>query len=248
MSDFAPGFASRHHNAGAALRRAFDAPGLGFAAADPRLGTPEPSPVRPFAAEPITPKHFSPAAERAERTEWVEPADRAAADMGFNDPIARARAEGHAQGYAEGRADAAADTLAGVHRDRGLIEEIARGLAEGRGFDRDRLARQLRQTVLGLVRRLVDETAIDAERLSGRVAAATKLLADSAESALLRVHPDDVALLDGRLPVTVFAAGDATVARGSFVLEAASTVVEDGPDLWLDQLTDAIDRAALPTC
>ena len=31
--------------------------------------------------------------------------------------------------------------------------------------------------------------------------------------------------------------------RGSFVLESASTVVEDGPDLWLDQLATAIGEA-----
>ena len=240
-SAFSPGFASRHDNAGAALRRAFEAPGMGFAEADIRQAARgHAAGPRHFSPEPVTPTHFSP----AEPT----PADLTAADMGFSDPLARARAEGHAQGYAEGRADATAEALVGVTRERALIEEIARGLADGRGFDREKLAERLRATVLGLVRRVVDETAIDGERLAARVAAAAKLLADSAESALLRVHPDDVPLLEGRLPATIFAAGDAAVARGSFVLEAASTVVEDGPDLWLDQLADAIERAALPSC
>ena len=70
--------------------------------------------------------------------------------------------------------------------------------------------------------------------------------ADSAESAMLRVHPDDVALLEGKLPRSVFAVGDAAVTRGSFVLESASTIVEDGPELWLEQLAQAIDRVAVP--
>ena len=235
MSDFAPGFASRHDGAGAALRRAFEAPLAGFAAADPRqMSAREPGP-RHFAPEPVAPRHFT-------------PADTAAADMGFDDPLARARAEGHAQGYSEGRTDAAAEAMAAVTRERALIEAIAGGLSEGRGFDRDRLARQLRQTVLGLVRRLVDESAIDAERFAARVAAAAALLADSTESALLRVNPNDVELLEGRLPASIFAAGDAAVEPGSFVLESASTVVEDGADLWLDQLTDVLDRAGLPAC
>src|SRR3546814_16503454 len=69
----------------------------------------------------------------------------------------------------------------------------------------------------------------------------------AAESALLRVNPADVALLDGKLPKNVFAAGDEGVQRGAFVLEAASTIVEDGPDLWLEQLGQAIDRIAVPT-
>lgn len=235
MSDFSPGFASRHDNAGAALRRAFDTPDTGFSVADIRQAVRGAAGPRHFAPEAVAPREFS-------------AAETTAADMGFNDPLARARAEGHAQGYAEGRADAAAEAAAVVGRERALIEEISRGLAEGRGFDRDRLALRLRQTVLGLVRRLVDETAIDGVRLAARIAAATELLADSAEAALLRVNPDDVALLEGRLPATIFAAGDAALERGSFVLESASTVVEDGPDLWLDQLAEAIDRAALPTC
>src|SRR3546814_10579014 len=72
------------------------------------------------------------------------------------------------------------------------------------------------------------------------------MLADAAESALLRVNPADVALLDGKLPKNVFAAGDEGVQRGAFVLEAASTIVEDGPDLWLEQLGQALDRIAVP--
>ena len=93
---------------------------------------------------------------------------------------------------------------------------------------------------------LVGEAGVSADLLAARVEAAADLLADKAESALLRVHPADVALLDGKLPPTIFAAGDAAVARGSFVLESASTVVEDGPTLWLDQLALAIDRVPLP--
>jgi flagellar assembly protein FliH len=31
------------------------------------------------------------------------------------------------------------------------------------------------------------------------------------------------------------------------LLEAASTIVEDGPAMWIDQLTAAIDRIALPS-
>jgi flagellar assembly protein FliH len=117
--------------------------------------------------------------------------------------------------------------------------------AAGR-VDRDRIARQLRQTVMLLVAKLVGEAGVSAELLAARVAAATDLLADAAESAMLRVHPADVALLEGRLPDTIFAVGDAAVARGAFVLESASTVVEDGPELWLEQMAAAIERAAVP--
>ena len=40
--------------------------------------------------------------------------------------------------------------------------------------------------------------------------------------------------------------GDPHLARGAFVIESASTIVEDGPDLWLEQLAQAIDRVPIP--
>ena len=72
------------------------------------------------------------------------------------------------------------------------------------------------------------------------------MLADSAESALLRLHPEDVPFVQGKLPATVFPVGDPHVQRGGFVIESASTIVEDGPDLWLEQLAQAIDRVPIP--
>jgi flagellar assembly protein FliH len=56
------------------------------------------------------------------------------------------------------------------------------------------------------------------------------------------------AQLAERLPQTVFPVGDPNVERGGFVLESASTIVEDGPSLWLDQLAAAIDKVPVPQC
>jgi len=108
------------------------------------------------------------------------------------------------------------------------------------------MAGQLRQTVLFLVTKLVGEIGVAPELLARRIEAAAELLADSAEAAMLRVHPDDVALLEGKLPKAVFAIGDAAIVRGGFVLESASTIVEDNPELWLEQLAQAIERVAVP--
>ena len=186
------------------------------------------------------PAGFAPSDLRARATapRAVDPADDdpGVQSGGSLDPIGAA----HAAGYAEGLADAAAAD----ERDQSLADNIAAALSAR--VDRDGMARQLRQTVLFLVAKIVGETGVAPDILAGRVEAATDLLADAAESAMLRVHPDDVALLEGRLPATVFAVGDAAVARGGFVLESASTIVEDGPELWLDQLAAAIDRVAVP--
>ena len=189
------------------------------------------------------PKHFSPANPGVDPTAGWNPLDPEIVDTGFVDPVEAARSAG----FEEGVAVATAAYEAQAVQDRALLEGLLGEIRAGRGLDREGVARRLRQTVLTLVERLVGEVGVSGELLAARVHAAAELLADANESALLRVHPDDVALLDGVLPATIFAAGDASVARGSFVLEAASTIVEDGPALWLEQLTAAIDRVPLPT-
>lgn len=235
MSDFVPGFVARHDAAAAALVEAF--PMAAFVAGDPwRRAANDVAPTRETG-----PKHFSPADPAARPTAGWDPLDPGTADASF-DPLADA----HAAGYAEGLAAAATAAEQAAARDRDLIAGLADTLGSTGRVDRERIARQIRDTVLALTKKLVGEVGVSPDYLASRIDHATELLADGAESALLRVHPDDVALLEGRLPKTVFAAGDASLTRGSFVLESASTVVEDGPELWLEQLAAAIDRAPMP--
>jgi len=250
MSDFTAGFTARHNAAAEALHRAFNLAGEMFAPADIReraTGGKRAASFSPKDAE-AKPRHFSPADLEANPTEGWDPfaeaeqGQKPAGASGFIDPIKAAHDMGFAEGKAAGFAEAADNGL----RDRALIEAITAELRRSSQIDRERLAAQLRQTVMLLVSRLVGEAGVSGELLGKRIAAATEMLADDAESALLRVNPDDLALLEGHLPKTVFAAGDAAVERGSFVLESSSTIVEDGPDLWLEQLGQAIDRVALP--
>lgn len=230
MSDFHAGFAARHDAAAHVLQAIF-APPLGFAPAD----------LRDAAATP-RPRHFSPADAGHNPTAGWDPLDPAGEPSHFIDPIQTA----HSAGYEEGLAAAAAAVRDAAGRDEHLLATLRDALATGGRIDRDRIALQLRQTVLFLVTRLVGEVGVSADLLGERIGLAADLLADSAESALLRLNPADVALVEGKLPKTVFAAGDMGVARGSFVLESASTIVEDGPDLWIDQLASAFDAAAMP--
>ena len=186
------------------------------------------------------PKHFHPQDRGANPTEGWDPLD--AAQEPYVDPVEAARTAGYDEGYAA----AVAAMQERDARDQALAAGVAAALGGGGAIDRATLADQLRRTVLTLVTRIVGETGVSGELLAARVDAATDCLADANESAMLRVNPADVALLEGRLPATVFPVGDANVARGSFVMESASTVVEDGPAMWLEQLEAAIDRVALP--
>jgi len=245
MSSFTAGFTARHSIAAEALHKAFSLGERVFAPSDIKQRAGQPRSFSPEAG----PKHFAPADAGVNPTEGWDPfaADAGheeppAATNAFVDPIRAARDMGYAEGKAAGLAEAASVSA----HERQLIESLAAGLRAAGQIDREGMAARLRQTVMMLVGRLVGEIGIDGQLLATRVEAATDMLADSAESALLRVNPQDVPLLEGRLPTTVFAAGDASVARGSFVLESASTIIEDGPDLWLEQLSQAIDRVALP--
>jgi flagellar assembly protein FliH len=228
MSDgFQAGFAARHAAAAELLQQAF-----------------APAP-RAFAPVPVaagTPRHFNPADRAGNPTAGWNPLDANAPPSEFLDPVATA----HAAGFAEGEAAALAAVAERAVMDRALLTNLTHALSQSGRVDRERIARHIRQTVLHLVAKLVGEAGVSPDLLGQRVSAATEMLADAAESALLRLNPQDVPLVDGRLPATVFAVGDAAVARGSFVLESASTVVEDGPDLWLDQLSAAIERVAVP--
>lgn len=240
---FRAGFSARHDAAAAALGAAFALP-TPFEAFDLRA-SPRPKGFAP--APEGGPRHFTPLDPERNPTEGWDPLDPSLEQGdggGFVDPIAAARAAGHAEGVAATMAQTAADCA----RDRALAEALGDALGKGVGFDRERIARQLRQTVLLLVERLVGEVGIAPDTLAARIEAAVDILADSAESALLRLNPDDVALVADRLPKTLFPVGDPMIARGSFVLESASTIVEDGPDHWLGQLAAAIDRVAVPLC
>ena len=236
-SGFVAGFTSRHEVAGAALRQAFAVRGSAFA---PRGFVPEPPAPEPEAE--ATPRHFAPADRAADPTEGWDPFDASQVHAGFIDPVEAARSAGYDEGLAAARSEAHATAA----RDRAMLESLVAAINADARIDRERLAGHLRQTVLHLVTTMVAEAGVDGDLLTRRVGIAAGMLADDAESALVRLNPEDVALVDGRLPANIFAAGDAAVARGSFVLESAATIVEDGPDIWIEQLAQAIERAALP--
>ena len=252
MSSFSPGFVPRHTASPEAMRSAMQSGSAGFAPADlsgygsrKRPKSFSPQPAEPARANADAPKHFAPADHGSDPTQGWDPLDpNAEARSQFLDPIEAARMAGLAEGMAHARLLAREE----AERNIALMQSIAHALQSSDRIDREKLARQLRETVLSLVTRLVGETGVSAERLNDRIAAATALLADSAESAILRVNPEDVALVQDHLPATVMAIADAAIERGGFLLESASTIVEEGPDLWIEQLSQAIERVAVPSC
>ena len=127
-----------------------------------------------------------------------------------------------------------------------MLDGLLAAIADDRRVDRERLAAHLRATVMILVTKMVGESGVDADLLTRRVVGAAGMIGDDAETALLRLNPDDMPLVEGKLPDKIYAVADPHVERGHFVLESAATIVEDGPDQWLEQLAQVIDRAGVP--
>jgi flagellar assembly protein FliH len=257
MSDFTAGFAARFDAAAQALHLS-QSQAEGFAPADLKAraggkrarGTAEADrdtsargPVS-FAPQPIAPRHFAPADPEHNPTEGWDPmtAATAAAAPNVVDPVAAARRAGYAEGFAAGHEQGEQER----ERDQALLRGLAETLKSAEFVNRDQIAARLRQTVLFLVAKMVGDSGIAPDLLVKRVAAATDIIADAAEAAILRLHPDDLPLVSDILPGTLNIIPDAAIERGGFILESAATIVEDGPTLWLEQLAHAIERVAVP--
>ena len=229
--------------AGAAEAQAVDFGMLGAAMSSMRGGFAE----RGAAGASGEPKHFRPANPGANPTAGWDPfdpmGDRPRTDSHVaQDAIEAARAEGFAEGMA------AAERMAAERgeADAQALARIAAGLEAMSGFDRDALAGRLRQTVLFLVSRLVGETGVSAALFNQRIEAAVALLADSAEAAVLKLNPQDMALIEAHVPALLAPVADPAIERGGFRIETRTTSIEDGPGAWINQLAAAHDRAALP--
>ena len=164
------------------------------------------------------------------------PAAADLADEPEQDPETRAFAAGYAQGAADAEA-AFTKALAAQDAARAKIE-----LAFGRiGAELTReLEARLRETVLALCTPLLGEYAADAEALAARVRTAAAMLARAADERVIRLHPEDLALLGQHLPEDWHFEPDPALERGSVRVEGANGGVEDGPEHWRRALAEAL--------
>jgi len=194
------------------------------------------------------PRHFQPSAPGTNPTAGWDMFDADAEPHAVEMPnaaevaVEAARAEGYALGIAAG--EAAARAAQGANDDATAM--LTAALSRLRPFDQEQLAQRLGRTVLHLVRQMVGEAAVDADRLAQRIKAAAALLSDSTQAGILHLNPADLPLVEGLVPEPLFAIADASLPRGALLLESRDAVIEDGPDQWLAQLSAALDRVPLP--
>jgi flagellar assembly protein FliH len=159
-----------------------------------------------------------------------------AQDPDSPDPLARAWAEGHSAGLAEANAAAAARAEADAAA-RGQIElTLARLDAE----QAEALRQRLQTAVELLCESAIAPLALDRAALAARVARAAAMLARADDDKVLRLHPDDLALVARNLPEGLETIPDPSLERGALRIETATGGVEDGPAHWRRAITEAL--------
>lgn len=148
------------------------------------------------------------------------------------DPLTRAWEDGHAAGLAEAQATTQAEDAA---RSRiGLV------LARLDADQQEGLRQKLFATVEALCAAAIAPLALDREMLALRVERAAAMLARADDDKILRLHPEDLALIAKQLPDGLATLPDPALERGELRIETAAGGVEDGPAHWRRALAEAL--------
>lgn len=151
------------------------------------------------------------------------------------DPVA----EAYERGFAEGRAEA--EARAGEREAEREARRAAIELAFAR-FDAasaDALRERLRQTVLALCEEAVLPVALDPAGLAARIEQAAAMLQRAQDERRVLLNPQDIALVEGRIPAGLTLVPNPSVERGALRIETEDGGVEDGPAQWRRILAEA---------
>ncbi len=152
------------------------------------------------------------------------------------DPVSAAWAEGYARGMGDAQ-EAAAQIIAEREAAASKIELSLARLDAAMQVD---LKDRLRETVEALCEAAIAPAALDPVGLTRRVERAAAMLARVQDERVIRLHPEDLALIAARLPEDWHFEPDATLDRGAVRVEGATGGIEDGPAQWRAAITEAL--------
>lgn len=153
-----------------------------------------------------------------------------------HDPVADAWADGYAKGLGEAQ-EAAAQLMAEQEDARSRIELALGKLDAAMQSD---LEDRLRETVIALCEAAIAPAALDPDALTRRVTVAAAMLARAEDQRVIRLHPEDLALIAAHLPEDWHFEPDASLERGALRVEGAAGGVEDGPEQWRRAINEAL--------
>lgn len=153
----------------------------------------------------------------------------------IRDPEMEAYERGYAEGLAQGEEQAKAAERERDER-RAAIE-----LAFARFDERSavELRERLRQTVHALCEEMIVPLALDPDLLAERIEKAAAMLQRAQDDQCVLLHPEDLPLVEGRLPDALAIRGDVSVERGALRIETEDGGIEDSPTQWRRILAEA---------
>jgi flagellar assembly protein FliH len=153
-----------------------------------------------------------------------------------HEPSDDALTRAYSEGLAAGRAEALAESEAATARQRALRLAF-RALDE---TALQALADDLAATVIALCESTLAGCAIDRVSLLTRCQAAAARIGGAADMLALRLHPDDIALLDEGAMAGWQMKPDPALERGALVVEGPEGSVSDGPAEWRRAIAAAV--------
>lgn len=154
------------------------------------------------------------------------------------DPIGLAWQEGFNAGLAEAHEEAAAlAAKAEAARDK-----LALSFARLDAALEEELRQRLRETVAALCENAIAPLALDVDALARRVEKAVSMLSRADDDRVIRLNPEDIALVSDRLAADWNVLPDPALPRGSLRVETATGGVEDGPEQWRRAIAEALHQ------
>lgn len=145
-----------------------------------------------------------------------------------------------AEGFAAGATTAEAEAQALAEETAAASARIELAFARLDVAQEEALRQRLHETVTALCEAAIAPLALDADALTRRVVRAATMLARADDERVLRLHPDDLALLSGRLPDGLPVEPDPMLDRGALRVETQSGGIEDGPGHWHRAIAEAL--------
>lgn len=154
------------------------------------------------------------------------------------DPVALAFTEGFSAGVDQARAEADAK----FEEHLAARDELALSFARIDRALEEELRLRLRETVASLCEQAIMPLTLDPDLLMQRVERAAAMLARADDERVIRLHPEDLALISPRVAKDWTVEGDATLERGAIRVEGLSGGVEDGPATWRRAIAEALHQ------
>jgi len=127
----------------------------------------------------------------------------------------------------------------------GALAELIRSAEAIKPEPAGPLAAVLAETVARFVRQIVGEVKIDPAMLKERAETIAEMVTAESGPARLRMHPEDIAMLDG-VDLGLPMAPDHHLTSGTIILETGEGWIEDGPQVRLARLRSQLDNMGLP--